>query len=58
MIELSCWPTPNEHNITMLLKEAGLSCAIRPVDISLGDQFKPTFRHPSCCAQPAAGDRS
>jgi GST-like protein len=43
MIELYYWPTPNGHKITMFLEEAGLDYAIRPVDISAGDQFKPEF---------------
>ncbi len=43
MIELHYWPTPNGHKITMCLEEAGLDYAIRPVNISAGDQFKPAF---------------
>lgn len=43
MIELYYWPTPNGHKVTMLLEEAGLDYAIRPVNISAGDQFKPEF---------------
>lgn len=43
MIELYYWPTPNGHKITMMLEETGLDYEIRPVDISVGDQFKPEF---------------
>jgi GST-like protein len=43
MIELYYWPTPNGHKVTMFLEEVGLDYRIRPVDISAGDQFAPTF---------------
>ena len=43
MIDLYYWPTPNGHKITMFLEEAELDYAIHPVDISVGDQFKPEF---------------
>lgn len=43
MIELYYWPTPNGHKITMFLEEAGLDYRISPVDIGVGDQFKPEF---------------
>lgn len=43
MIDLYYWPTPNGHKVTILLEEAALPYAIRPVDISAGDQFKPEF---------------
>lgn len=43
MIDLYYWPTPNGHKITMLLEEAGLDYTIRPINISVGDQFKPAF---------------
>jgi GST-like protein len=43
MIELYFWPTPNGHKITMFLEEAGLDYEIHPVNISVGDQFKPDF---------------
>lgn len=43
MIELYYWPTPNGHKITLFLEEAGLSYAIKPVDISAGEQFRPDF---------------
>lgn len=43
MIDLHYWPTPNGHKITMLLEEAGLAYTIRPVNIVMGDQFRPDF---------------
>ncbi|MBU2955932.1 glutathione binding-like protein [Marinobacter sp. F3R08] len=43
MIDLYYWPTPNGHKITIFLEEAGLEYTIHPVDISAGDQFKPSF---------------
>ncbi len=43
MIELYYWPTPNGHKITMFLEEAGLDYRIQPVNIGVGDQFKPDF---------------
>ena len=43
MIELYYWPTPNGHKITLLLEEAGLPYAIRPVNIGRGEQFAPDF---------------
>jgi GST-like protein len=43
MIDLYYWPTPNGHKITMFLEEAGQDYVIHPVNISVGDQFKPEF---------------
>ena len=43
MIDLYYWTTPNGHKITMFFEEAGLAYAIKPVNISTGDQFKPEF---------------
>jgi GST-like protein len=43
MIDLHYWPTPNGHKVTMFLEETGLAYRIVPVNISLGDQFKPAF---------------
>ena len=43
MIYLYYWTTPNGHKITMFLEEAQLPYAIKPVNISAGDQFKPEF---------------
>ena len=43
MIDLYYWTTPNGHKITLFLEEAGLDYAIKPVNISKGDQFKPDF---------------
>jgi GST-like protein len=43
MIELHYWTTPNGHKITIFLEESGLPYRIVPVNISVGDQFKPEF---------------
>lgn len=48
MIDLSYWPTPNGHKITLLLEElaeagAPLPYTIVPVNIGAGEQFKPDF---------------
>ena len=43
MIDLYYWPTPNGHQITLFLEEAGLPYRIKPVDIGKGDQFRPEF---------------
>ncbi|MEE3720047.1 glutathione binding-like protein [Tumidithrix elongata RA019] len=43
MIELYYWPTPNGHKITIFLEEADLAYEIQPIDIRVGDQFKPDF---------------
>jgi GST-like protein len=43
MIELYYWPTPNGHKITIFLEEAELEYQIYPIDIRVGDQFKPDF---------------
>src|SRR5271154_6949339 len=42
-IELYYWPTPNGWKISIMLEECGLPYAVRPVDISKGDQFSPHF---------------
>ena len=39
MIDLYYWPTPNGHKITIFLEETGLAYAIKPVNISRGEQF-------------------
>jgi GST-like protein len=43
MIELSYWPTPNGHKITIFLEETGTPYSIKPVNISKGEQFAPDF---------------
>lgn len=43
MIDLYYWPTPNGHKIAIFLEEAGLDYRIVPVNIAVGDQFKPDF---------------
>jgi GST-like protein len=43
MIDLYYWTTPNGHKITIFLEETGLPYAIKPINISKGDQFDPKF---------------
>jgi glutathione S-transferase len=43
MIDLYYWTTPNGHKITIFLEEAGLPYSIKPVNISIGEQFAPGF---------------
>ncbi|MDZ8226180.1 MULTISPECIES: glutathione binding-like protein [unclassified Nostoc] len=43
MIDLYYWTTPNGHKITIFLEEVGLQYTIIPVNIGVGDQFKPEF---------------
>jgi len=43
-IELHMWPTPNGLKITIALREMGLPYVITPVNIMVGDQFKPEFQ--------------
>ena len=42
-IALYYWPTPNGWKISIMLEECGLPYAVRPVDISKGEQFAPHF---------------
>ena len=43
MIEVHTWPTPNGHKIHIMLEETGLEYEVRPVNIRVGEQFKPEF---------------
>jgi GSH-dependent disulfide-bond oxidoreductase len=43
MIDLSYWPTPNGHKVTIFLEEAGLPYRLVPVNITQGEQFLPDF---------------
>lgn len=43
MIELFFWTTPNGMKPLILLEETGLDHAIRPVNISKGEQFSESF---------------
>lgn len=45
MIDLYYWTTPNGHKITIFLEETGLPYKLHPVNISMGEQFKPEFLH-------------
>ena len=42
-IELYFWPTPNGLKVSMALLEMGLPYEIKPVNIGVGEQFKPDF---------------
>lgn len=43
MIDLYYWTTPNGHKITIFLEEVELPYNIIPVNIGIGEQFKPEF---------------
>jgi GST-like protein len=43
MIELHAWPTPNGLKISIMLEECGLPYKPVPIDIRVGEQFKPEF---------------
>jgi GST-like protein len=42
-IELYYWPTPNGFKISIMLEECRLPYTLIPVNISIGEQFKPDF---------------
>ena len=43
MIDLYYWTTPNGHKLTIFLEETALPYALKPVNISAGEQFNPEF---------------
>jgi GSH-dependent disulfide-bond oxidoreductase len=43
MIDLYTWPTPNGHKVHIMLEETGTPYKVIPIDIGVGDQFKPEF---------------
>jgi GST-like protein len=43
MIDLYSWATPNGHKVHIMLEECGLPYKAHPIDIGVGDQFKPEF---------------
>src|SRR5258708_9706540 len=43
MIEVYAWPTHNGHKMHIMLEETGLKYEVRPVNIRVGEQFKPEF---------------
>jgi GST-like protein len=43
VIELYYWTTPNGHKVLIFLEETGIPYEIRPIDISAGEQFSPSF---------------
>jgi len=42
-VELHMWPTPNGLKISIALREMGVPYTLVPVNIGIGDQFKPEF---------------
>ena len=43
MIDIYSWPTPNGHKVHIMLEECGLQYRVHPINIRVGDQFKPEF---------------
>ena len=43
VIDLYYWPTPNGWKVSIMLEETGLPYRLNPVNIGVGDQFKPEF---------------
>lgn len=43
MIHLFSWPTPNGIKVQVMLEETGLPYRVTGIDITQGDQFKPSF---------------
>lgn len=43
MLDLYYWTTPNGHKITIFVEETGVPYALKPVNISRGEQFEPVF---------------
>ncbi len=43
MIDFYFWTTPNGYKVLMLLEELSIAYQIIPVNISKGEQFKPSF---------------
>ncbi|WP_448581996.1 glutathione S-transferase N-terminal domain-containing protein [Thermaurantiacus sp.] len=41
--DLHYWPTPNGHKVTLFLEELALPYRLVPVNIRVGDQFRPEF---------------
>ena len=58
MIDLYSWATPNGHKVHIMLEECGLAYKVHPIDIGVGDQFKPEFLKISPNNKmPAMGDQ-
>lgn len=43
MIDVYTWTTPNGQKVHIMLEECGLPYTVHPVNIHLGEQFKPEF---------------
>ena len=42
-IDVYSWPTPNGHKVHVMLEECGLKYEAIPVNIGVGEQFRPDF---------------
>ena len=43
MIDFYSWTTPNGRKVSIMLEECGLAYTVHPVNISLNQQFEPSF---------------
>jgi GST-like protein len=43
MIELHFWTTPNGYKVLIFVEEAGIEYRVKPVNISIGEQFQAEF---------------
>jgi GST-like protein len=43
VIDLYTWGTPNGRKVSVMLEECGLAYNVHPINIGMGDQFKPEF---------------
>jgi GST-like protein len=43
MYDIYFWTTPNGYKVLLFAEECGIPYAIKPIDISKGEQFKPDF---------------
>lgn len=43
MYDVYFWTTPNGYKVTIFMEEAGLDYTLKPVNISVGEQFDPAF---------------
>ncbi len=43
MIDFYFWPTPNGRKVSVMFEETGLPYALKPLNITRGEQFEPEF---------------
>ena len=43
MIDFYSWTTPNGRKISIMLEECGLAYTVHPVNITMNQQFEPSF---------------